>query len=327
MTTRSTARRVVHVAVVGALVLLFASALARMDLSRSAQALASARPEWLALAVSCYLSILLLWAWQWHLLAPARPGRTVRDMLRVVVTTSSVMNTVPLLVGEATGIALLVTMAGLGRAAAVSVLAMDQLLIGVAKLGVLTAAATWAPLPPWMTHAVLGLVAAVALFGASLLLLAWHPVRLANRAAPLLPDRLARAVVALRPALAPLRSAPRGGGALVLALVKKLVEMLALLCVQHAFGLHLPLGSVVLALASLNLATLVPLVPGNVGLYEAAIVFAYTSLGVDVEQALAIALVQHLCYFVAFAVPGLLATATARWTAPAAARRRDQDAG
>ena len=82
-------------------------------------------------------------------------------MLRVVVTTSGVLNTTPLLVGEATGIVLLVALTGLDRTAAVSVLAMDQLLVGVAKLVVLATAALLAPLPDWMARAALGLIVLV----------------------------------------------------------------------------------------------------------------------------------------------------------------------
>ena len=58
---------------------------------------------------------------------------------------------------------------------------------------------------------------------------------------------------------------------------------------------------------TLNLATLLPIVPGNVGVFEGAVVFALTPLGVPLEQALGIAVVQHLCYFIALALPGLLA--------------------
>ena len=56
----------------------------------------------------------------------------------------------------------------------------------------------------------------------------------------------------------------------------------------------------------LNLATLLPIVPGNVGVFEAAVVLALTRMGIAPELALGIALVQHLCYFVALAAPGLV---------------------
>jgi uncharacterized membrane protein YbhN (UPF0104 family) len=98
----------------------------------------------------------------------------------------------------------------------------------------------------------------------------------------------------------------------VLALLKKAAEVCAIVCVQRAFGVHLPIGGAVLVLAVLNLATLLPVVPGNVGVFEAAVVIALTRLGVGPEQALGIAVVQHLCYFVALALPGLVWAARGR---------------
>ena len=110
------------------------------------------RAGWLVAAVLSYVVILPLWAGQWHLLSPSSRTRTRREMLGVVSLTSSVMNTTPMLVGEAAGVMLLVTRAGLSRAAALSVLAMDQLLVGLAKLTVLSTAALLLPLPEWMTQ-------------------------------------------------------------------------------------------------------------------------------------------------------------------------------
>jgi hypothetical protein len=149
-------------------------AMQRMDLGRAAAQLAVVRGQWLALAIACYALILPLWAWQWALLSPRTPTSRPRDMLGVVALTSSVLNTTPMLVGEATAVVLLVTRAGLDRPAALSVLAMDQLLVGVAKLCVLALAAIVAPLPDWMTRAVLGLLASLLLLGAALVVAAWR---------------------------------------------------------------------------------------------------------------------------------------------------------
>ena len=61
----------------------------------------------------------------------------VSIMLSVVSMTSTTLNTTPLLVGEATGVVLLVSRGGLDRPSALSVLAMDQFLVGLAKVAVL----------------------------------------------------------------------------------------------------------------------------------------------------------------------------------------------
>jgi len=319
--------RPVRLVLVVLLIAAFALALRGLDPARAWDALSSVHGAWVAAAALCYLAILPLWAWQWHLLAPPSPTQTFPAMLRVVVTTSGVLNTTPMLVGEATGVVLLVTLTGLERTAAVSVLAMDQLLVGLAKLVVLATAALLAPLPDWMARAALGLIAVVAAL-AGLLLLgaargAWRPdASSESRVAGPLADRLVRALDALPAALAPLRSVRRGGGALLLALVKKAVEVCAMLCMLRAFGLDLPAGAAILALGMLNLSTLLPIVPGNIGVYEGAVVLAYARYGVPAEQAVGLAAVQHLCYLLALAAPGVLWAGAARWSRPARAGRR-----
>jgi uncharacterized membrane protein YbhN (UPF0104 family) len=120
----------------------------------------------------------------------------------------------------------------------------------------------------------------------------------------------------------PLRSLRRGGGALLLALVKKAVEVGAMVCMQRAFGLELPVGAAILALGMLNLSTLLPIVPGNIGVYEGAVVLAYSRYGVPAEQAIGLAAVQHLCYLITLAAPGVLWAGAARWSRAADANRR-----
>lgn len=297
------ARRAVRVVTVIVVVGLLAVALRGMNLPRVWSAMAAADAGWLGASLLCFSIILPLWAAEWRLLAPPSSAPSWRRMFEVVTMTSSILNTTPMLVGEATGIVLLVTHAGLARAAAVSLLVMDQLLVGIGKLAVLAAAARLAALPFWMTRAVSALVALVAVMLVGLSIAAWRHADLARLAGRVMPARHASTVGALGAALSPLRSPPRAVALLLLALAKKVAETLAIICVQRAFGLSMP-AAAVLALATLSLATLVPLVPGDVGVYEGAVVVAYTSQGVPPEQALAIAMVQHACSFVALALPG-----------------------
>jgi len=305
------AARIAAVVLLAGLVVLAAS---RLSLRRVVAELAGVQPQWIGLALLCFVAILPLWAMQWCLLAPASPRPALSRMLGVVAMTSTVLNTTPLLVGEAAGVFFLVTVTGLARAAALSVLAMDQLLVGLAKIVVLGAAASIATLPDWMRQGAIGLVGGVGLLFLALLIVAWRSDHLARLASRLLPARGARLLVSVGEALAPLRSTSRGGGALLLAFAKKLCEVAAILCVARAFGVELPFAGGVLILATLNLATLLPIVPGNVGIYEAAVVLAYSHLGVGAERALGIAVVQHACYFAALALPGY------RWLARGAGR-------
>jgi uncharacterized membrane protein YbhN (UPF0104 family) len=156
--------RVVALAVVTALLLL---ALRRLSFARVLAELAVVQPLWLALALLFFVAILPLWALQWRLLAGSAHVPRVHTMLGVVAMTSTVLNTAPMLVGEAAGVYFLIAEAGLTRGAALSVLAMDQLFVGVAKVFVLATAATLVALPTWMARGAQALVVAVALLSAS----------------------------------------------------------------------------------------------------------------------------------------------------------------
>ncbi len=276
----------------------------RLDTARVIDELRGIEAPWIAVALLCYLAILPLWALQWRLLAPAGDHNRFRRMLGVVAVTSSTHNTTAFMVGEATGVVLLVTQVGLARSAAVSVTAMDQLLVGIAKLVVLTTAAFSVTLPGWMANGVTALAGGVAALLAACLFVAWRHESIASRLQSVIPPRAVVAIGSVGAALVPLTSVQRGGGALALALAKKLVEVLAILCVQRAFGVDLPLASAVLVLAALNLATLVPVVPGNLGVFEAAVVVTYAYLGVPVEVGMGMAIVTHACYLAALTLPG-----------------------
>lgn len=303
----------IALAVVTALIVL---AMRRLSFARVFAELGTARPLWIALAIVCFAAILPLWALQWRLLAALRPPVSFSTMLGVVAMTSTVLNTTPLLVGEVAGVYFLVTRASLARAAALSVLAMDQLFVGVAKLCVLSAAAAIVVLPAWMASGAKALLLVVTALMAVLVILAWRGDALSRSAARWLPARLSRLGAAVGASLAPIRSPSRSGGALALALAKKLAEALAILCMQRAFGLELPVASALVILGAVNLATLLPVVPGNVGVYEAAVVVGYSFFGVTPERALGIAVVQHACFFVALALPGY------RWLGRGALTRR-----
>jgi len=96
----------------------------------------------------------------------------------------------------------------------------------------------------------------------------------------------------------------------ILAYGMKLGEASAIWGIQKGFGVDLPIWSILLILAALNLTTIVPLAPGNLGVYEATVFFIYQHLGIEPEQAIALALTQHLCFLLPLAGTGYIYTLT-----------------
>jgi uncharacterized membrane protein YbhN (UPF0104 family) len=308
MNTRRSSSRLFLFALWAALSVAMIAAVRALPWQSALQQLTQVRPGWVGAALACNAGILLVWAAEWQAIAPARLRVLYAAMFEVVATMAAVLNSVPFFAGEATGVALLVGRVGLTRGAALSVLAIDQLLSGLSKLAVLGIAAAVVPLPPWLRAGVLTLVAAVTALLCILLVMAhgWQRLR-ANLSTTSTPLRRALArMVSLGAYLDALRETARPRRLVVLALSKKAVELAAIVAIQAAFGMPVSLAAGVLVLASIGVATLAPIAPANVGVYEAAVFAAYRYMGVAPDTALALAVVQHICFLLPMVATGYI---------------------
>lgn len=281
-----------------------------LDTAAVAAALLGTNPLWLLPALVLNLSTVFLWATLWHLLLPPRSRIPRRRMLGVTSVMAMVANTVPLMVGHATGTLLLARQDGVGEGAALSVLAQDQLLEGMAKLMLLAAVAWVAPLPEPLRRGGFGVAVGVILLLLVLVLLStWEARTRPAVAGGGEPGPMAWGTDAPRgPAafLVFLRNASRNlmvfrrpaifGGGLLLAVSMKAAEALAILCAARAVGLEVAPWQVLPVLGAVSLAGMVPVAPGNLGVYEGAAFWAWRWMGVDPETAAAVALLQHLVY-------------------------------
>ena len=241
-------------------------------------------------------------------------------MFGVTAVMAMMVNSVPMLVGQATGLHLLATRARVGHATALSVIALDQLAEGMAKLSVLCALAAVTPLPPALRGGLAVLATAVALLLVVVMAAAWShrrvrlpaPERLAlARAAGFVTDWVAGLESARQPAVL--------AGGLAISLTMKGAEMGGILAVQAALGVELPLWSTLAVLAAVSLATIISVSPGNVGVYEGSAYLAYTALGVSPDTALGLAVLQHVAYLIPMAGTGWVVVLLAQKRAQAAA--------
>jgi uncharacterized membrane protein YbhN (UPF0104 family) len=266
-------------------------------------------PAWLAVAIAANSLIIPLWALEWRLLVPITFRVAYGRMFEVVSVTAAVLNSVPFFAGEASGVALLIARAGLPRGAALSVLALDQLLVGFAKLAVIAVAAAFVPLPGWLRAGILSLVAGVLLLLVVLLPLAhrWSKLRDRVLARPSQLRNLVARAIAWGAHLEVLRDGGRVWRLAALALAKKAAELFGVLAIQMAFALEPSVAAALLVVAALAITTLLPVMPANLGVYEATAFAAYRFVGVPAESAMGMAIVQHL----AFLLPALATGFTA----------------
>lgn len=273
MTTRH--RTALVLAWIVATVLLFTCARS-IDWARALEVAVTARPGWLALSVVANAAILMAWALFWRTLVPRSEGHaTYGRMFEVVSVASALMNTVPFGGGHASSIVLLARRGGTTHKGALSVMALDQLGEGIAKVLAFLLVALIVPLPAWMRAGITTVSLAVG---------AWFiALMIASRWAT---------------GLEILRDIRRSGLAIACVLAMKAAEIVGIVAVQHSFGISVSFGGTLLVFAALVLATMLPVAPANLGTYEASAFLAYRYLGLAPEHALGLAVVQHVCFLI-----------------------------
>ncbi len=260
-----------------------------VSLPEVGEAIKEASLPLVGLALILNLLALSLWAAQWRVLLPRGVEVSLVRMQEVVCITAMVQNTVPLWGGHAVAVALLARRGGTGIGAAVSVLAADQLLKGIIKLGLLFLVALALPLPPGMARGAWSLLLAVVLLGGVLLAVARFPASGRGR------GRSGRIVASFRSwghHLDVLRHPGHFSRALALGFGQKGLEWAAILAVQAAFGVASP-GGALLVLVAVVLASVLPVSPGNLGVFEAGALLAYAALGVPTSTAVLLAVLHH----------------------------------
>jgi uncharacterized membrane protein YbhN (UPF0104 family) len=264
---------------IGALIALTAVlvwSLHHVDWPRTLAALREGRLAWLLAAIVANTVILACWAAYWQALRPPGEARvSYARMLEITSTSSSLMNTLPFGGGHASSVMLLIRRGGTTKRGALSMLALDQLGEGIAKVAILCLAGLFVPLPTPMRAALTTVSLVVgALFVGMVVASRWASE------------------------LEILHSWRRSANALSCVLAMKGAELLAIALVQHAYGVNISTAGTLLVLATVILATMLPISPGNLGAYEASVFLVYRYLGVAPELALSLAIVQHFCFMV-----------------------------
>lgn len=258
--------------------------------------------RWLLGALASNVMILVCWSQQWRMLLPLITPIPTQRLLALVAQTAFLGSVLPVS-GPASAVVLLMQEPGVTQASAVSVVSLDQLVEGLARVGLLLVASQFVPLTPWMRVVRIALPIVVV---TALLVLTYL-------------SRQRRWLYGWMRAFDSLRDLTRFGRAFGWCLCSKSCEALAIFAVQRASGVMMSPGNALLVLAAVSLATMIPVAPGNLGTYEASAVAMYRQLGVNAETALGLAVVQHLSLLLGTVGVGYVQFALRRFRAVTAA--------
>lgn len=256
---------------------------------------------WLALAMAGNGFVLVLGTLQWLNFLPRDYHIGFPRMIEVNALVAMTSNTVPFLAGPALAIVLLAKREKVGHAVALSVIALDQFAEGFAKFSLFLLVIVLAPIPDWMRQGIIIALSAIFLLFAVLFFFAFRhrhfKIFMSRQSHPRW-YKVWRFISRWAHHLEALRSVRIFAVGMGTALAMKGAEVFAIWAIQKSFGVDLPLWTIFVVLASVSLVTMVPVAPGNLGIYETTVFFVYQYLGLPAEQALGLAILQHLCLLI-----------------------------
>ena len=181
-----------------------------------------------------------------------------------------------------------------------------------------------AEVPHWAVVAIM-IAAAV---GFALFTVAWLGARRHHR--PMVSEGMGsvrRLLVMARSGLAVLKAPVALGGAVLLQCLGWLLQLLAVWAAMKAFGIEAPLPAAGLVLVLMNIATIVPLWPGNIGLVQAAVALPLRNYGVPYATGFAYGLALQALEMACGVGLGLLALAREGISLAVLRRMQDDDEG
>ena len=276
-------------------VVLFYFCLQSIDLERAWSEVLKADPVWLFVAIFFNTCILGFWASLWSLLLPKNISVSFSRIFQANSFMSTSCNTIPFPGGHAVGVMALARRAEVGHTVALSVLALDQLLEGFAKIFVLSLVA------------IIAFVVLIGLFALIMFCLAHKKLTVPEgKEVVSFAGKLKKFMSRWSVHLEVLRDFRVFSLGLLLALVMMFAQTLGIWAVQKSLDLDLPNWAPILVMGALNLATVLPITPGNFGVYEGTAFLVYQFCGLAPELALSLALLQHLCFLVPMVGTGYL---------------------
>jgi glycosyltransferase 2 family protein len=249
--------------------------------------------RWVIVGILLNLASVLARAWAWNLTIrqamppPLPPFRQVFSAFGVGLLGNAVL---PARAGELARVAVLRRHLPHGKGTSATLLGtvFAHRLFDLFPIALLVAyVMATAKLPHW---AVTGVVV-VGLVGIALLAVGILSARRDDRLPTHGERTMRRLLVLARQGLAVLRTPGAAVAAIFFQTVGWVFQLLAVWAVTAAFALHVPLPAAALVLLLMNIATVFPLWPGNVGLLQAAVALPLAQYGVAYSTGFAYGLV------------------------------------
>jgi uncharacterized membrane protein YbhN (UPF0104 family) len=252
------------------------------------QAFTAVRWEWVAVAIGFNLLSVIARAFAWTQVIDAaipKPWPRFRSIFSAFSVGLMANATLPGRIGELARVAVLVRKLPRRRglwATLVGTVFAHRVFDIVPVVLLIVYVVVTAKIPAWATTSLIVFVAA----GIGLFAFAFASAKLHHGSVDGL-GAFRRVVAMARQGLGVMRIGPRAASAILFQCLGWLCQLLAVYTAMRAFDIHSPLPAAGLVLVLMNVATIFPLWPGNVGLVQIAIATPLTQYGVAYARGVA----------------------------------------
>jgi uncharacterized protein (TIRG00374 family) len=268
-----------------------------------------ADPALVTLACLVNFATIALRARRWQILIGCFRRVPYLEAFKLLTVGVAVNSVVPLRAGEAVRSYSLASDWNMAKLESVSTVLVDRSFDAISFGALLLIAAQAFRLPPIMSSKTYGLAFSSIALMVSLPLVAWLGRSIKDQPRERFSSDLQHKIAVKLEPLArgySLLTKRISLSSIGLSMAAWLFQILVALLVARALGVWLPLGGVVMAVFAVNVVSVFPLTPANIGVFQIAFLFALSAFGVDRMSAFAVATVYQAVLVVPVTCLGLI---------------------
>ncbi|MDD5557154.1 MAG: lysylphosphatidylglycerol synthase transmembrane domain-containing protein [bacterium] len=277
--------------------------------------------RYLAPALAVYLLGFAVRAFRWQVMLAPLKRVPFRSSFIVVMIGFMANNILPLRMGEVVRAWAIKRREGISGSAGFATIVVERVYDGLTLIGLFLFVLIFsATTPEIRRYAALGAPVFLAALGL-LLYAAFRPARAAaalKAVSRILPGRFhalsARLIDSFLPGLAFLSSAGRQAAVIASSLAVWLLEGCVFWIIMRGFGMGLPPHAAFFTLVVVNIAIMVPAMPGYVGTFDLPAVAALAPFGVGKDAAMGYIIVVHALQYVSVTGLGLAFMSASGWS-------------
>lgn len=292
-------RKILQIVFILILLILFFIFFKQIDLNQLWNSLQKASYPILFFALFCSCVMILIKSFQLSFYLKKIGFSSWFYLFQTTAVWQMVVNFFPFGGAEAISVYLFHYKLNVSKIQSISMMTMEKLADGISLLAVFLFLAIVSDIPHWMKSGIYTLTALILFFLVFVVFIAYRFKNLELKLAGEMKSRFRTLLSHFSKwvtHLHLLRDWKRGIYVSILGIAIKLIEGIILYSIQKSLGFTFPYWTPFLVIAALNISLSIPVIPGNLGVFEMTVSAVYLYAGANFNTALSFGILYHLIY-------------------------------